>query len=490
MPTRPKRPISDTDVPVERSNFHAYLAVNPNYFGSLPDLGFPVELVKQGDTAFEQLDCVSYSPERSRLEATFDIKRSFGYSGGLCSTGSFEHVRFFVSYDEGVDWTDVGLASVNVHDIAAGTVCDKTPYPPLSYTVGVNFSPRRNWCGIPVLPLVRAILSWEIVPDPTKPNQPPIWGNVHDCHVQIPPRRFVVDDVLSQLATDVKLNLPPYVLQQPIVPVPPIPDPGRSHLSRFPSSRSCMRARRRMRFQRTGSRCPISRAPLSRAPRRCSRTSTRRSSPARARSTSQRSSSSSSSSTATRRTRSSSASASTTTPTSSSARSASSGPTASRAGPAQQAAPSTSPTGRTSVTTARTPISAPPRSRRMTTPSCRPVACATPPRCRSTSVRSASRVAPLSSAGSAPSCRGAPRRRRRTRTRCPTGATSWTHASSCGPVARTTGTLASRSSAAWRQLGSASGRGSRLPGATIVENGTLLPELLPLRWAGQLARSA
>ena len=226
MPTRPKRPISDTDVPVERSNFHAYLAVNPNYFGSLPDLGFPVELVKQGDTAFEQLDCVSYSPERSRLEATFDIKRSFGYSGGLCSTGSFEHVRFFVSYDEGVDWTDVGLASVNVHDIAAGTVCDKTPYPPLSYTVGVNFSPRRNWCGIPVLPLVRAILSWEIVPDPTKPNQPPIWGNVHDCHVQIPPRRFVVDDVLSQLAADVKLNLPPYVLQQPIVPVPPVPDPG------------------------------------------------------------------------------------------------------------------------------------------------------------------------------------------------------------------------------------------------------------------------
>ena len=211
---------------MERSNFHAYLAINPNFFGSLPDVGFPVELAKEGDTDFEELDCVSYSPERSRLEATFDIKRSFGYSGGLCSTGSFEHVRFFVSYDEGVDWTDVGLASVNVHDIAAGTVCDKTPYPPLSYTVGIGFSPRRNWCGIPVLPLVRAILSWEIVPDPTKPNQPPIWGSIHDCHIQIPPRRFVVDDVLSQLTADVKLNLPPYVLQQPVVPVPPIPDPG------------------------------------------------------------------------------------------------------------------------------------------------------------------------------------------------------------------------------------------------------------------------
>src|SRR4051794_8676342 len=130
MPTRPKRPIIDTDVPVERSNFHAYLATNPNYFWSLPDLGFPVQLAKEGDTGFEELDCVSYSPERSRLEATFDIKRSFGYSGGLCSTGSSERGRFFVSSEEGVDWTDGAPPTVNVHATAGGRLCEKPPSPP------------------------------------------------------------------------------------------------------------------------------------------------------------------------------------------------------------------------------------------------------------------------------------------------------------------------------------------------------------------------
>jgi hypothetical protein len=29
-----------------------------------------------------------------------------------------------------------------------------------------------------VLPLVRAVLSWQVVPDPNSPDQKPIWGDV------------------------------------------------------------------------------------------------------------------------------------------------------------------------------------------------------------------------------------------------------------------------------------------------------------------------
>lgn len=223
MTTPTTTPSETSQVAHERSQFHSLLAANPNYFGTLPDLGFPAQQKKQGDTTFEALSCVSYSPERERLEATVEIRRPFGYSGNLCLPGSYEHVRFYVSYDEGASWTDSGLASVNVHDTPAAESCDGSTWPPLSYVCGVDLAPRRNWCVRPVLPLVRAILSWEIVPAPNSPDQPPIWGDVHECHIQIRPRRFIFLDVVKQLPKDLVLKLPPYLLQE--VPSP-TPDPG------------------------------------------------------------------------------------------------------------------------------------------------------------------------------------------------------------------------------------------------------------------------
>ena len=226
MPPRQKKPAADAagfEVAHERLNFHALLAANPNYFGTLPDLGFPVQIEKQADSAYEGISCVSYSPERDRLEATVQIRGPYGYSGGLCSSGSFEHVRFYLSYDNGASWTDEGLAAVNVHDVPAGKSCDGSTWPPLSYVCGVDVQPRRNWCGVPVLPLARAILSWEIVPDPNSPDQIPIWGDVHECHVQIRPRPYFLIDLVSQLPKDVVVKIPPYLLQE--VPQP-VPDPG------------------------------------------------------------------------------------------------------------------------------------------------------------------------------------------------------------------------------------------------------------------------
>lgn len=214
---------SEFRVTRERTHVKRLLAVNPNYFGTAPDLGFEPEVALSGDTTYEALSCVSYSPERDRLEATVQIKRPNGYGGNLCSAGTSENVRFYVSYDEGGTWEDAGAASATVHDIPNGTDCEDSSYLPLSYVVGVSYVPKRNWCGSPVLPLVRAILSWEIMPDPNKPDQQPIWGEVVEVHVQITPRHWIFPDIVAFLPELTLPKLPPYLLEQ--IPSP-LPDPG------------------------------------------------------------------------------------------------------------------------------------------------------------------------------------------------------------------------------------------------------------------------
>jgi hypothetical protein len=217
----PPEQAAELEVERSRSGFRSLLAANPNYFGTFPDLGFePVE-TKKADTSFEEVDCVAYSQRRDRIEATVLIKRPFGYSGGLCTPGSLEHLRFYIDYGSG--WQDAGPAAINVHDIPVGRDCPGDPTHPLSYVVGVPHSPHRDWCGRPVLPRVRVILSWELPPPPGQPDWVPIWGGVHDCYVQIAPRRFVLSDVFSRLPKDLVAVLPPHVLSQPPLPDP---DPG------------------------------------------------------------------------------------------------------------------------------------------------------------------------------------------------------------------------------------------------------------------------
>jgi hypothetical protein len=206
------------ELPRGRAAFRSLLAANPNYFGSFPDLGFDVVEPKSGDTTFEEIDCVSYSPTRDRIEATILVKLSFGYSGGLCTRGSFEHLRFYVDYGGG--WQDAGPAGISVHDIPVEKDCAGQPTHPLSYVAGVSYAPHRSWCGRPVLPRVRAILSWELPPPPGQPDWVPIWGSVHECNVQIAPRRFVLADIAEKLPKELVAELPPQVLAEPPHPTP------------------------------------------------------------------------------------------------------------------------------------------------------------------------------------------------------------------------------------------------------------------------------
>ena len=206
----------------ERAQFTSLLAQIPNYFGTLTESQFEAVAQIAGNTKYEELTCVGFNPDLNRLEATLQIKQSFGYRGNLCTAGSTEYVRFFINYGGG--WEDVGVAAVNVHDIPDQQDCSKLPTKPLVYVVTHTLDPKRDFCRHPVLPTVRAILSWESVPG-TNPNQPPVWGNVLDRHIQIKPRPWFLIDVLDSISVgEIKLKVPPELEPVQLQPIP-LPDP-------------------------------------------------------------------------------------------------------------------------------------------------------------------------------------------------------------------------------------------------------------------------
>jgi len=183
----------------ERYAFTQLLVENPNYFGTCPEADLaPVHPI-QLDTRYEELHCVGFYPEQDYLEAILSVKLTTGYSGPLCSSGSYEYVRFYVDWDEDGDFDepeeDVGIVSVNVHNIpnTGGPCRDRDK--PLDYAVRVKLDPKRRSCKKPYLVKVRAILSWSLPPDPETPDYPPVWGNVLEKWIQIKPREGKLNDI-------------------------------------------------------------------------------------------------------------------------------------------------------------------------------------------------------------------------------------------------------------------------------------------------------
>ncbi len=222
------RPEKSNDRPVrhpaERIQFKRLLAVNPNYFGNLPNSNLKPVKVIAGNTSYEQVTCVGYNPPLSLLEATVQVKLPGGFGGGLCYAGSKEFVRFFVDYGGG--WQDAGVASFNAHDIPNIADCAQQPDKPLSYVVTLALAAQQDYCGHPVLPAVRAILSWNLQPPAGNPGWTPIWGNTLDDHVQIKPRPWLFGDLAESLGGVLKkIDLPPLVEEAFPFPIP-IPDPG------------------------------------------------------------------------------------------------------------------------------------------------------------------------------------------------------------------------------------------------------------------------
>lgn len=160
----------------ERSQFRRLILANPNHFGTRPGLALSAPKQLSDTTVYEELTCVGLQPELDQLEATVRLKLGAGYSGPLCSGGSTEYVRFYLSGDDGATWSDLGMESFTVYDTAGPR--------PLDYAVNRTVPVPHRLCLFANQPLVRAILSWEDPPDPDTPGFTPVWGNVADVRVQ------------------------------------------------------------------------------------------------------------------------------------------------------------------------------------------------------------------------------------------------------------------------------------------------------------------
>jgi hypothetical protein len=208
----------------QRLQFNQLIAKNPNYFGNFPAVKLPAVFPLSNDTTFEELTCVGYNPDLGVLEAVIQVKQPTGYSGDNCSPGSYEYIRFYV--DTGSGFQDAGLVAINVHDLPNGPDCAQQANKPLSYAASVPYSPSNpEDCDDPVIPVVRAILSWQSIP--TSPTFPVTWGNSLDRHIQLKPGPTTIQDIIEDLFEDgvLPLNLKEKVAIVPSIPIPP-PDPA------------------------------------------------------------------------------------------------------------------------------------------------------------------------------------------------------------------------------------------------------------------------
>lgn len=207
------------NVPNERAKFRALVLANPNYFGNIEGSQFPPVLNIQLNQFYEEIGCVGFQPQFNRLDAVVYVNQPSGYGGGICSAGTPEYVRFYLSADNGASWQDLGLTSFTAWDIPVGTVGRRR----LEYAVSLIINPRKRFCFISNNLLVRAILSWNVPPPPNTPNFVPVWGDRHDTNIQVDPLRFfLIDDILTQA----EIKLPPVLadiidLQQPVAAKPP-----------------------------------------------------------------------------------------------------------------------------------------------------------------------------------------------------------------------------------------------------------------------------
>ena len=148
----------------------AALAIGPDLADILKNIDLTV-----GNTTFEELTCAGYNPQTRTLAGVISLKRSSGYSGGLCTPGSTEYVGFWAFF--GGVWHALGTASVKVHDLTGITPANSVQYA----VFRIANLPEEACASIQGVPL-RAILSWES--PPTGPNFVPTWGNVLNTHVQ------------------------------------------------------------------------------------------------------------------------------------------------------------------------------------------------------------------------------------------------------------------------------------------------------------------
>jgi hypothetical protein len=167
----------------DRSGFTINLLSNLNYYGNLnPKIhGKSVKKIVSS-VKYEELKDVSYNPSTKELRCTVQIKKQSGYSGDNCQSGSYEYVRFYIDYENNGNWEDLGVTSFKIHNIEKQKG--------LCYGLKLDLKPSMTKAcdaKYPVLPNVRAILSWNVEPMPDNPNYKPVWGNAIESRILIEP---------------------------------------------------------------------------------------------------------------------------------------------------------------------------------------------------------------------------------------------------------------------------------------------------------------
>ncbi|WP_452221134.1 hypothetical protein [Lacinutrix salivirga] len=210
--------LNEKQLIVARQEFTPFLAMNTKGLSKLK-LKTSLNFFKQQfNTTFEALGCVGYNPTFKQLTATINIKRPSGYSGDLCENGSFEYVRFYMDYQDGAGWEDMGYVGVNVHDIPTQKDCSNADEKPINYTVRLNINPKKKYCNTPNLPKVRAVLSWNTIPaenDPDLTSGTYVWSDKKDVQVQIEPLKlfnpnfplFELDDLFNTAILNPQLSI-------------------------------------------------------------------------------------------------------------------------------------------------------------------------------------------------------------------------------------------------------------------------------------------
>jgi hypothetical protein len=192
----------------ERNQFRALMMTNPNYFGNLVDSPFPVVQPIKSNTTYEDIACLGFNPKNEHLEAIVRVKQATGYGGGICSVGSHEYVRFYLSMDNGATWSDQGLASFIAHNIPEGTVGPKE----LHYAVALATNPPNRFCWSDNTHRMRAILSWNVQPPPNDPDYSPVWGEVQDANIQVAARRIIIfKDLINEKLIQLSPEIAPQV---------------------------------------------------------------------------------------------------------------------------------------------------------------------------------------------------------------------------------------------------------------------------------------
>lgn len=215
---KPSRDLSSLAIPeitsqmlAERNSFHIKQLINP--------------FQGKSNKNWEEITCVGYNPNTRRLEAVVSIKQSTGYNGTLCTDASVEYVRFFVDFKDGGGYRDMGLANFK-----AANISDAPPgaQHPLKYMVSIflNDAKFRKYtgCRTAVIPRVRAVLSWNTIPN-GDPDQTPHYGNVFEADIQLLRKPLLIASLVEQLKVP---ELIKFIDLDAVVPIkdPPVPDPG------------------------------------------------------------------------------------------------------------------------------------------------------------------------------------------------------------------------------------------------------------------------